>query len=223
MGLDMYLMRYPRYKHYRPENIDELVMHINYENNADAQKYTFKKWCGGVKKLLPGKRDSDYLKQFMTTRYYAWDDEHKYPHEGIADEVAYWRKANAVHKWFVDNIQDGEDDCRYHREVTEDDLIKLIDACKTILDNAILKEGKIQNGYRWTLEGGEEPIYEDGKYVVNPEVCEEWLPTGRGFFFGSTDYNQWYISDIEYTYETLKKVLEETDFEKQMLFYVSSW
>ena len=25
-------------------------------------------------------------------------------------KVAYWRKANAIHGWFVDNIQDGVDD-----------------------------------------------------------------------------------------------------------------
>ncbi len=29
----------------------------------------------------------------------------------IEEEVMYWRKANAIHKWFVDNIQDGNDDC----------------------------------------------------------------------------------------------------------------
>ena len=26
-------------------------------------------------------------------------------------EALYWRKANAIHKWFVDNCQEGEDDC----------------------------------------------------------------------------------------------------------------
>ena len=25
--------------------------------------------------------------------------------------VCEWRKANAIHKWFVDHVQDGEDDC----------------------------------------------------------------------------------------------------------------
>jgi hypothetical protein len=24
----------------------------------------------------------------------------------------YWRKANAIHRWFVDNVQGGNDDCR---------------------------------------------------------------------------------------------------------------
>ena len=30
----------------------------------------------------------------------------------IRAEVAYWSKANQIHRWFVDNVQDGVDDCR---------------------------------------------------------------------------------------------------------------
>ena len=29
----------------------------------------------------------------------------------LLTEAAYWRKANQIHNWFVENIQDGEDDC----------------------------------------------------------------------------------------------------------------
>ena len=29
-------------------------------------------------------------------------------------EVGYWRKANAIHKWFVDHVQNGQDDCGQH-------------------------------------------------------------------------------------------------------------
>ncbi len=29
----------------------------------------------------------------------------------VSVNAAYWRKVNAVHKWFVDNVQSGEDDC----------------------------------------------------------------------------------------------------------------
>ena len=25
--------------------------------------------------------------------------------------IGYWRKANAIHKWFVDNVQEGTDNC----------------------------------------------------------------------------------------------------------------
>ena len=30
----------------------------------------------------------------------------------ISEEVMYWRKANAIHQWFVDNVQDGIDNCQ---------------------------------------------------------------------------------------------------------------
>ena len=28
------------------------------------------------------------------------------------ESFGYWRKANQIHKWFVDNVQGGIDDCR---------------------------------------------------------------------------------------------------------------
>ena len=41
-------------------------------------------------------------------------------------EVAYWRKANMIHQWFVDNVQDGMDDCKEHM-VERDQLKELLD------------------------------------------------------------------------------------------------
>ena len=29
----------------------------------------------------------------------------------VEEEVGYWRKANAIHSWFVKNVQNGNDDC----------------------------------------------------------------------------------------------------------------
>ena len=34
--------------------------------------------------------------------------------------VAYWRKANAIHSWFVENCQDGVDECQYSNEISVD-------------------------------------------------------------------------------------------------------
>jgi hypothetical protein len=48
--------------------------------------------------------------------------------------LAYWRKANAIHKWFVDNVQDGEDDCREYY-VSVEQLMQLRDICKQILED----------------------------------------------------------------------------------------
>lgn len=46
----------------------------------------------------------------------------------VTAHVAYWRKANAIHGWFVDNVQDGEDKCQ-KSYVSREQLQKLLDAC----------------------------------------------------------------------------------------------
>lgn len=52
----------------------------------------------------------------------------------IEESVGYWRKANAIHKWFVDNVQDGVDDCRdYYVELEQ--LEELLDICKQVKEN----------------------------------------------------------------------------------------
>jgi hypothetical protein len=49
-------------------------------------------------------------------------------------ELGYWRKANAVHRWFVQNVQGGIDDCEPYR-VSKSNLKELFDTCQTVLDN----------------------------------------------------------------------------------------
>lgn len=49
----------------------------------------------------------------------------------ISCSAMYWRKANAIHKWFVDNVQDGEDDCREY-EVSEEQLSLLANLCRHV-------------------------------------------------------------------------------------------
>ena len=54
--------------------------------------------------------------------------------KGVALDAMYWRKANAIHGWFVENCQDGEDDCREY-EVERSQLEALRDLCKDILEH----------------------------------------------------------------------------------------
>jgi len=50
----------------------------------------------------------------------------------ISVNVAYWRKVNAVHKWFVDNVQDGEDNCQEYY-VSHAQLKELLTTCRQAL------------------------------------------------------------------------------------------
>lgn len=46
--------------------------------------------------------------------------------------VGYWRKANSIHKWFVDNVQGGIDKCQLSY-VSREDLRKLLQICEAVL------------------------------------------------------------------------------------------
>jgi hypothetical protein len=141
------------------------------------------------------------------------------------DVVAYWRKANQVHNWFVTNVQNGVDNCEPH-PVTEQDIVKLLNICNQILELDINYEEQMTEIGVSFKDGKREPIMDFVKVIDNEEVVETMhnlLPTAEGFFFGSTDYDEWYIEDIKSTAEQLNHVLEETDFKTEELFYNSSW
>ena len=50
-----------------------------------------------------------------------------------------WRKANHIHAWFVENVQNGEDDCGEYY-LTEEHVKSLNKACKKVLDDNSLAE-----------------------------------------------------------------------------------
>jgi len=139
----------------------------------------------------------------------------------IEYDVMYWRKANQIHNWFVQNVQEGNDDCgRYY--VPKEKLTELRDLCKKVLDTAKTAPGTLKVGEVSINGGGFEPILEEGQVIANSEEVAALLPTEGGFFFGSTDYDSYYLDDIKETKEVLDKVLsadtEGWDFE-----YHSSW
>lgn len=57
----------------------------------------------------------------------------------IEEEVGYWRKENHIHQWFVDNVQDSEDDCQKYW-VSIEDLMKLKHTCEEVLSDPSKKE-----------------------------------------------------------------------------------
>jgi len=111
----------------------------------------------------------------------------------IVEEIGYWRKANAIHKWFVDNVQKGEDDCGEY-VVTYERLMELKELCERVL--ALLHAGE------YNLAAAE-------------------LPTQPGFFFGNTEYDMDYEDDLIRTINILSRLTEEDRL--NTLTYTSSW
>jgi hypothetical protein len=56
----------------------------------------------------------------------------------------------------------------------------------------------------------------------NEAVAQEHLPTASGFFFGQTDYNEYYWGDLEYTLKELNRVLNDAP-EDVSFYYQASW
>lgn len=204
MGLDSYLEKVKRVKGITLNEIVELNNYFSWVTRPTKYKDTTpEEWSRTKMENV----NLDFVKDYITEykhRYATWDKEKKYGFFTLFQEVGYWRKANHIHSWFVENVQDGEDDCDYY-EVTKDQLEQLLDICIEVRDvSKLVKDG-------------------DEKYIQNPTVAQTLLPTQSGFFFGSTQYDEWYLQDIRETIKILRKVLRTTDFEKEIITYVSSW
>jgi len=52
--------------------------------------------------------------------------------ESGSNVALYWRKANHIHKWFVENVQNDEDDCGFYW-VDAEQLEKLLSICEEVL------------------------------------------------------------------------------------------
>lgn len=106
-------------------------------------------------------------------------------------ELMYWRKANAIHRWFVENVQGGEDNCEPHL-VTLKQLRELRTICYDIL--------------------------------ATPNAASELLPTQSGFFFGPTEYDEYYYHDLKVTAKALDEFFEELkEGEEPIVIYRSCW
>lgn len=113
------------------------------------------------------------------------------PIQEVKCDAMYWRKANAIHDWFVKNVQKGVDDCGSYF-VSKEKLKELLALCKEVLENK--------------------------------NKASELLPTANGFFFGTTEYDEWYFEYVQNTVDGLEKLLSNERIMNDFDFeYQSSW
>lgn len=139
---------------------------------------------------------------------------HTFPVKNLSEityRVGYWRKANHIHKWFVDNVQNGEDDCGTY-DVSLEKLKKLTFACRETLHrfekakkvvrerNRVSSEDKIIN-----------LLFTDEIYADNVADITELFQLQKGFFFGADFMGQWFFDDLEYTISIIEPEIEEIE------------
>ena len=131
---------------------------------------------------------------------------HRVEYRAKAGIAAQWRKANQIHKWFVDHVQDGNDDCGIY-EVGVEQLQELLGIVNKVLGSTRLVEGRVNNGYSFDHNLNKVYYVGDGLVLEDTRTARELLPTQSGFFFGGTDYDEYYWRDLEFTKEQLEKIL----------------
>lgn len=104
----------------------------------------------------------------------------EYLHPNINVNIASWRKANAIHQWFISHCADDVDDCQ-DIEVSLENLHELKNTCERIL-----------------------------KAPNDIKLMKRLLPPQDGFFFGDTDLNNpitldAYLEDVKHTDDILSE------------------
>ena len=82
--------------------------------------------------------------------------------KSLSEEVGYWRKANAIHRWFVENVQNGIDDCGAY-SVSKGQLEELLEICRDIKRGTEDPETLLptQGGFFFGSTAYDEYYYED--------------------------------------------------------------
>ena len=106
--------------------------------------------------------------------------------------VGYWRKANAIHNYFVQTLGEGVDECQ-EMYVPRETLSDLRERCQDVIASSDMEQMAKEVG----------------------------LETVSGFFFGDTEYGDWYKEDLKLTVEICDFVLALP--EEYSLHYQASW
>lgn len=218
MGLDMYLYRMNKSQKSRLDEIDKAFEDHNekwteFYNNIPKLDNGWEpdesKMTDEQKRLEKESRDEyrtindKYLEISKEIREAYGDPGNDYGYETI-----YWRKFNALHGYIVDRYANGVDECQ-NIPLTIDNLKEIV---------GVLKETKE------VLDGceKEKDAYDNEVFVIKDGVDLPLKPRSK-FFFGSTNIDDWYYTDVKTTISSMMKLIDEFNPEDEVVFYRASW
>jgi hypothetical protein len=133
----------------------------------------------------------------------------------IVEQIAYWRKFNALHGWFVQNCAGGTDECQ-DINVSEEHLKELLDTLKKVhkLTSNSKKVTKVLQD--WNGKDYEVEVYE------NENKIKELLEPTQGFFFGGYEIDEYYAEEVKSTIKILKDLIKDNEYGEEFI-YRASW
>lgn len=84
------------------------------------------------------------------------------------------------------------------------------------------------NNLRCFADNGETQVYKEDlesllttieDVLDHPEKAGVLLPPSSGFFFGSTEIDEYYWEDLRNTKEAIERILRETDWDTEDIYY----
>lgn len=122
------------------------------------------------------------------------DPEHReYGGLYVQVRVGYWRKANQIFAWFESNVC-GETEGTVNCHEYDVSLEQL----KELRDTCL-------------------------RVLDDHDLAEEELPTQSGFFFGGTEIDDYYFSDLQDTVEMIDKILANPELAQDCDFEYHAW
>lgn len=137
--------------------------------------------------------ETDYPEDLKTFSDYIYNRNFKSVQTEIRYQIGYFRKFNALHSYIVKTFANGIDICQDVFLFKED--VKKI---KKVLDDIL-------------------------ETANTTEKAKELLPTQSGFFFGGTNYDEYYFNEAKVAADLMQNLLDNFDFVNYQLVYKASW
>ena len=175
---------------------DKVLKKMSKLQGKDYEDEYNKAFPGVVRKLTVYKWKYDYMtgkvQDLNTVK--EWFD--NFVKQTYADCDAYFRKVNFIYRYFSPKL---ENECCF---VTKADLEDLIEKLTEV--------SKIRGDRRKKLT------------LEMMDKAADLLPTTSGFFFGSTDYDNWYFADVKDALKQMKHLLKDYNEDEDAIFVVMS-
>jgi len=112
------------------------------------------------------RKDNFYPEEFKELE--AEIAEHNFLSRELTVQVGYWRKANAIHNWFVHNCGDDVDECQ-PIYVSVEKAAELLNLCKQVRDDHSKAEALLptRGGFFFGSIGYDEWYFKDIDYTIN--------------------------------------------------------